>query len=86
MLDLYYFVSIPSTVKAINQNCMYPGIGPAPESAGGNDYTCYGSDDPTCSAVDFDEDSQTNTNTNNDSEKPSMTFFERIWYYIRLVF
>jgi len=27
-LDLYYFPKINSTVKATNQNCMYPGIGP----------------------------------------------------------
>lgn len=27
-LDLYYFPSIPSTVKSINQNCLYPGRGP----------------------------------------------------------
>lgn len=27
-LDLYYFVSVPSTVKGVNQNCVYPGRGP----------------------------------------------------------
>jgi hypothetical protein len=27
-LDLYYFPSVPSTVKSQNQNCLYPGYGP----------------------------------------------------------
>lgn len=31
-MDLYYYTSIPSSVKSLNQNCMYPGRGPAPES------------------------------------------------------
>ncbi|MBI5728242.1 MAG: Ig-like domain-containing protein [Candidatus Magasanikbacteria bacterium] len=26
--DLYYFPSIPHTVRAVNQNCLYPGRGP----------------------------------------------------------
>lgn len=29
-LDLYYFPTIPSTIKSVNQNCMYPGYGPLP--------------------------------------------------------
>lgn len=28
-LDAYYFPSIPSTVKSVTQNCLYPGRGPA---------------------------------------------------------
>jgi hypothetical protein len=32
-LDLYYYTSIPSTVKSLNQNCMYPGRGPEPAGA-----------------------------------------------------
>ncbi len=28
-LDLYYLPSIPSTVKSVNQNCLYPGRGPS---------------------------------------------------------
>lgn len=28
-LDLYYIPSIPSTVKSVTQNCVYPGIGPS---------------------------------------------------------
>lgn len=32
-LDLYYYTSIPSTVKSLNQNCMYPGRGPGPAGA-----------------------------------------------------
>jgi hypothetical protein len=31
-LDLYYFPSVPSTVKSVNQNCLYPGRGPAPSA------------------------------------------------------
>src|SRR3989339_167027 len=27
-IDLYYFPSVPSTVKSANQNCVYPGRGP----------------------------------------------------------
>ena len=27
-LDLYYFPSVPSSVKGTNQNCLYPGYGP----------------------------------------------------------
>lgn len=29
-LDLYYIPSVPSTVKSVTQNCVYPGLGPAP--------------------------------------------------------
>ncbi len=28
-LDLYYMPAIPSTVKSVNQNCLYPGRGPS---------------------------------------------------------
>ena len=41
--DLYYFVSIPSTVKNAQQNCLYPGRGPryneaaAVQAEGGGD-------------------------------------------------
>ncbi|PIR77306.1 MAG: hypothetical protein COU30_03190 [Candidatus Magasanikbacteria bacterium CG10_big_fil_rev_8_21_14_0_10_38_6] len=27
-LDLYYFTSIPTSVRSLNQNCLYPGRGP----------------------------------------------------------
>jgi len=27
-VDLYYFPDVPSTVKSVNQNCIYPGLGP----------------------------------------------------------
>jgi hypothetical protein len=41
-LDLYYFTQIPSTVIGLNQNCMYPGRGPAPLGKGnpGDRETC----------------------------------------------
>ncbi len=32
-LDLYYFTAIPSSVKSLNQNCLYPGRGPKPEGS-----------------------------------------------------
>lgn len=32
-IDYYYFVSVPSTVKARNQNCLYPGRGPIGSAA-----------------------------------------------------
>ncbi len=31
-LDLYYIPSVPSTVKSVTQNCVYPGIGPWTET------------------------------------------------------
>lgn len=43
-LDLFYFTSIPSSVVALNQNCLYPGRGPAPiglgSSGDGNGSVC----------------------------------------------
>jgi len=46
-LDLYYFPKIRSSVKAVNQNCMYPGIGPDSD-----DQTLAG--DPVCE-LEYDE-------------------------------
>lgn len=37
--DLYYFTSVSSSVKSVNQNCLYPGFGPYSDKKG---------DTPTC--------------------------------------
>ncbi|MBT3539385.1 hypothetical protein HOF40_01105 [Candidatus Parcubacteria bacterium] len=47
-LDLYYFPSIPSTVKGTNQNCLYPGYGPWQNSSADKDH-------PSTCEVSFDE-------------------------------
>ena len=40
-LPLYYFTELPGTVKASNQNCLYPGRGPSPVGiADGDGFTC----------------------------------------------
>ncbi len=44
-IDAYYFTSVSSTVRGINQNCMYPGRGPAAVS-GSPAPACVRSVDP----------------------------------------
>jgi len=46
--DLYYFPSIPSTIKNLVQNCVYPGRGPVVQGAQGQSTACivtYNEDD-----------------------------------------
>ncbi len=54
---LYYFPEIPSTVRSLNQNCFYPGIGP--ENAAGA-HGCNGvAGEGGCIFVDRDPDKDT---------------------------
>ncbi len=63
--DLYYFPSIPSTVKSINQNCLYPGRGP--NGAQGTSPVCVYEEDEAgnpiinqnCVPVDFNAGTDT---------------------------
>ena len=38
--DLFYFVSVPSQVRSINQNCVYPGRGPTADVRATGPSTC----------------------------------------------
>jgi hypothetical protein len=44
--DLYYFVAVSSSLKSVNQNCFYPGIGPYSQEKG---------DSPKCALGTVDE-------------------------------
>lgn len=44
-LDLFYFVSTDSEVKANNQNCLYPGRGPGNQPGAEGDYCEYVTED-----------------------------------------
>ena len=55
-LDLFYFPSVPSTVKDLTQNCVYPGRGPYTEIQGFSPVCEYvaGEDQIHCTSVIFD--------------------------------
>jgi len=68
--DLYYFPSIPSTIKNLLQNCLYPGRGPVVPGVKGKTADCvveYNDEDGTidfektknCVAVETDSDKDT---------------------------
>ena len=46
-VDYFYFPKIPSAVKSLNQNCLYPGYGPVMEKAG---------ESPECIITKYSED------------------------------
>ncbi len=48
-INAYYFTSIPSTVKSVNQNCVYPGRGPV--GPGGTSPQCVCNTDPVTGVV-----------------------------------
>lgn len=53
--DLFYFVSVSSSVKSVNQNCLYPGIGP---------YTLQKGDSVHCALGTVDEKNCVKVNKN----------------------
>lgn len=49
--DLYYFPNLPSTIKSVNQNCIYPGRGPAYDQAASRAAAAGAAEPPDCEVV-----------------------------------
>lgn len=49
--DLYYFTSVSSSIKSVNQNCLYPGYGPYSDKKGDSPICTIAADGKTTNCV-----------------------------------